>query len=177
MNFLFCVQNIYFRRVLQGCSDVFKTVGRFTLCPPFLDDSLDDVSQLFYETYAQDGVGKIEECVEQSHYGDVQVLEKVKKFLDDGYLIQQKQNVGTEKQDKRSTKKLPNKEKHQNGYSRIISFFNKKVDISEASQIVGEKVTTTDSYFVGDRQAGRIPHNVHLTKAELMLLRHKIEAD
>lgn len=119
----------------------------------------------------------IEEGIKQSHYGDVQVLERVKEFLNDGYLIQQEKNADMVKQGTQTSKDSYTKVKHKNGYSRVISFFRTKEHKNEDPKIVGQDKKAIDYFYTGDNQFHRLPHSVQLTKAELMLLAHKINAD
>jgi CheY-like chemotaxis protein len=117
----------------------------------------------------------IRESIEQSDYGDIRMLTEVKRLIEKGYLVEQVTEAKAEiVEDDYS--KLTKSDAKRNSYSRLASFFSKKQKGKNPSPTNGtgqQEINISTENEPGHQAA--VPHKIYFTKAELMLLRQKLD--
>ena len=118
----------------------------------------------------------IRESLEQSDYGDIRMLTEVKRLIDKGYLVEQLTVATLDKLKENYTNPILKAGAKKNGYSRLASFFSKKQKGINSLPINGNGQNENNFASVQEsNQKTAIPHKVYFTKAELMLLRQKLD--
>lgn len=112
--------------------------------------------------------------IEHSDMGDIKILERVKKLIDGGYLVTLQSEPTAKLLSRSEVQPIPKKHEG-NGYAKIVSFFRRKGNAS--LQKSTEKNRTQQKQGTLQGEVEKIPYNLTLTKAELMLLREQLLTD
>ncbi|NIA30036.1 MAG: response regulator [Actinobacteria bacterium] len=129
-------------------------------------------------------VKNILQGIEESGLDDIEALGYVKSLLDKGYLIE-----GSPESAKNNSANAglfmgiePGKSNGHNGYSRIASFFKRKTNGTSHTREEsdgGKNVETMDELYPKRTHSPKAltSHKVYLSKAELLIIRQKLDPD
>lgn len=129
-------------------------------------------------------VKSILQGIDESGMDDIEALGHIKSLLDKGFLVQGSVESEKNAADRNGLLQTfkPEKSNGHNGYSRIASFFKRKANgtshVEEEAEN-GKNVETMDELYPKRAYSPKAltSHKVYLSKAELLIIRQKLDPD